>query len=70
MQPRKKSWDRQQKQKPTLSRFLRHAEINILDTPDTFAAKTTIEPHLWEIKEHYEEVATLKKAIEELKNAN
>ena len=35
-----------------------------------FAAKTTIEPHLWEIKEHYEEVATLKKAIEELKNAN
>jgi len=30
------------------------------------SAKTTIEPHLWEIKEHYEEVARLKAEIEEL----
>ena len=33
-----------------------------------FSAKTTIEPHLWEIKEHYEEVEKLKAIIEELKS--
>jgi GTP pyrophosphokinase len=31
-----------------------------------FSAKTTIEPHLNEIKEHYEEVAKMKKVIAEL----
>lgn len=32
-----------------------------------FEAKTQIEPHLWEIKEHQAEVSLLKKEIEELK---
>lgn len=31
-----------------------------------FSAKTTIEPHLWEIKEHYEEVEKLKAEIQKL----
>jgi (p)ppGpp synthase/HD superfamily hydrolase len=31
-----------------------------------FSAKTTIEPHLWEIKAHYEEVEKLKNMIHEL----
>lgn len=32
-----------------------------------FSAKTSIEPHLWEIKEHYAEVEKLKQQLEELK---
>lgn len=31
-----------------------------------YSAKTTIEPHLWEIKEHYEEVEKLKQKIKDL----
>jgi GTP pyrophosphokinase len=32
-----------------------------------FSAKTAIEPHLWEIKEHFKEVQQLKEEIERLK---
>ncbi|MCY8890505.1 HD domain-containing protein [Bacillus spizizenii] len=34
-----------------------------------FEAKTQIEPHLWEIKEHYEEVSALQSEINKLKEA-
>ncbi|MFF2532242.1 GTP pyrophosphokinase [Brevibacillus sp. NPDC058079] len=35
-----------------------------------FSAKTAIEPHLWEIKEHFEEVKLLKEEIERLKSGS
>jgi GTP pyrophosphokinase len=35
-----------------------------------FSAKTTIEPHLNEIEEHYQEVAELQRMIDELKSDN
>lgn len=35
-----------------------------------FEAKTQIEPHLWEIKAHHEEVNSLLRRIEELENKN
>lgn len=33
-----------------------------------FSAKTAIEPHLWEIKEHYHEVEQLEKALDEVQD--